>query len=239
MKSEAFKILKEINSLNQKIQKILSEQKDEYSRITKIEKIRTQRTDLLVQDEKRKEEINNKMQSFEEEINALTDELEQVKRSESTIKNEKQLSAYQDQLKSLNCAIEENENSTFSLLEESEQIEETISEHKTFLTGSQESIQEIIKEIEVAVNQKSEGLTILQKRIQLLNEELPSEFSNALKDASKKHPASSPFTRIIEKHCEFCKMKLSASIIQDVETSLKLKSCSCCERIILPVESAY
>lgn len=120
------------------------------------------------------------------------------------------------------------------LLEKIESLEKDFSENKIFQQGLENTIYEISKEAELEISQANTDITNFNLRIELLKNELPTEFKTLLNKTTGKNLAHGPFTRIEQGSCFFCRFKISRLDESEVDMLRSLKTCTQCDRIFLP-----
>ncbi len=118
-----------------------------------------------------------------------------------------------------------------SLIDEAEQ---KITELKTFLSGLERTLDEISQEVREETSKMGEEIKNIDLRLELLMEELPSEFKTLLIKTTAKKLAHGPFTRIDQGSCFFCRFKISRIEESEIDMQKNLKTCPQCSRIFLP-----
>lgn len=239
MSAEAFKIAKEINSLRQNIQQIEHKISDENKRVTHIILARSQRQQQLMEDQDSLKEIKAMLQKNENEIANAQLNLDKDNLSLKSLTNNQQLLALEKSIEHNKLLIDELENTGLSQLEKIDELELEIKESQDFLKGSEDSLIEISKEVDLLVSNFKDQIDKTNKRIELLYEQLPEDFREKIKNTVAKKIPQSSFTRIKNGGCEFCRLSLSKVDISNIEDYLKLKSCSGCSRIFIPEQTFF
>jgi predicted nucleic acid-binding Zn-ribbon protein len=239
MSAEAFKIAKEISSLRQNIQQIELKISDENKRVTHIVLARSQRQEQLMNDQDSLKEMRIMLQKNENEIAKTQINLDKDTLSLKSLTNNQQLLALEKSIEHNRLLIDELENTGLSQLEKIDELELEIRESQDFLKGSEDSLIEISKEVDLLVLEHQSQIDIKNKRIKLLYEQLPEIFREKIKSTIAKKIPQSSFTRIKNGCCEFCRLSLSKVDISNIEDHLKLKSCSGCSRIFIPEQAFY
>ena len=165
-------------------------------------------------------ESEKKLKSLEEQASRLRDiggDLEKIKH-------------YQGEASEL-------ENALFNLLDKTEAVQMLINEKKTFLSGLDKTIQEIETEVKSENEEHSKAITQLNMRQQLIKDELPPDFKEALERTLKKNLALGPFTRVEKGSCFFCRYKISRIDESEIDMQKSIKYCPQCSRLFLPYGS--
>jgi predicted nucleic acid-binding Zn-ribbon protein len=234
LSKEAFRILKEIYSLRSVIHDATSFTADQLKRITHIEKIRQRRAQKMKLDIEQLEVINRDLLNVEKDIEKNYTRLDEIN---ANIKNPlyfNVLDKLEVELNSLKQSIQSLEELIFEKEELKDVLNQQIEEGKTFLDGSLVTLQEIKEEIQSEKSLTDQDIVSKEKRISLLQTELPSEFKSKLELASMKHPLSIPFSFIKNNTCDECGLKMNNKTRDDVERRYQPVLCSLCSRIIIP-----
>ena len=96
---------------------------------------------------------------------------------------------------------------------------------------------EIESEVAEEKGKLEKELHSISLRVDLLKEELPSDFRQVLERVSARKLAHGPFTRIEGGSCYFCRYKISRLDESEVDMQKQLKICPQCSRIFLPYGS--
>jgi len=239
MSSENFKILKEIGSLDIMQSKLRDEISSEEARIAFVEKNRAKRDSDKEIDQKLLAEAKEQMAQLENSISHNQLLLDQDKKHLLEVKTNDQLINLEHQIKDREEQIGVAEDQGLEFLDKIDGYENHIKECTTFLSGSLESLNEIIGEVEAVRTQKNKEITSLHKRSKLLVEELPKAFQDKLSLVVARKIKLSSFTRIINNACEFCRMSVCSADVTSVEEKLALKTCSQCGRLFIPQQALY
>lgn len=239
MSAEHFKIIKEINSLSTKRDSLNSEIAEQVKRINFIESNRLKRQDELDSKSINLKDIKAQLQNTENEIAKLQAMLDKDKANLNSVFTD-------EQLKSLELAIQTNEEKLvpleedgLNLLEKIDCLEQEIKEAVSFLSGSEETLKEITQEVDAFNESHNKEISILDNRIHLLLEQLPVNFKDKVTSVLEKKIKISSFTRIQANKCEFCKYSLSNVDVSNIEDKLQLKSCTGCGRLFMPQQAPY
>lgn len=239
MSKENFKILKEINSLSLLKEDFQSKIASENKRIDFVESNRNLRAEQKERDLAQLKELNTQITNIENEISHLGLKLTKDKENLSTITTEAGLSNMEKQISDLESKLEAFEEEGLEKMEEAESVEIRISQADEFLAGSLDSLNEIKAEVQQTNSEHQLEIEKLEKRINLLIEELPTDFQDRYKRVSESDIKGSVFTRIKNDSCEYCRFGLSKIDIQKVEDLLQFKTCSGCRRIFIPQAAHY
>jgi predicted nucleic acid-binding Zn-ribbon protein len=115
-----------------------------------------------------------------------------------------------------------------------DEAEQKITELKTFLSGLERTLDEISQEVREETSKMGEEIKNIDLRLELLMEELPSEFKTLLIKTTAKKLVHGPFTRIDQGSCFFCRFKISRIEESEIDMQKNLKTCPQCSRIFLP-----
>lgn len=237
MNSEYFKILREINSLDEANIAFLSVIEKENKRITFIENNRHEAQEKIQEIQNEIKELNTKNLECEKSIDQLSKTLENIEAQLLTPQGGLIADKLNTQTQEISTQKEMFENQYFENLEKKEDLEKALIEKNTFLKGSLESLSEITEEV-FQVNQKTqEKINSNQNRINILLDELPVNFRELYLKIKKLNLKISIFSKIIGGSCNICKMIVPRPLQDSIEKNLQLKTCNGCSRIILPFTS--
>lgn len=130
--------------------------------------------------------------------------------------------------------IENFEEEGLNLLGLIEEKDLLIKEGKTFREGLCRTIDEIQNEVSPVVENAQKEIGNLETRIELLKNELPSQFQSILAKITAKNLVHGPFTRIEQGSCFICRFKISRIDESEIDMQKGLKTCPQCSRIFLP-----
>lgn len=224
---EQFLKLKEIDSLSRmRINnlKLKSEQED------RVSKLNNRRQEALLRTAKLKQDListNDKMADVEKKLKTSS---EQKQRLMDIGGDENKIAGFSAEIASL-------EEQGFDFLSMVEQIEKELDEEKTFISGLEKTIQEIVQETSQEMETLDHEIKNINFRINLLQDELPPDFKATLLKVSAKNLAHGPFTRIEQGSCYFCRFKISRIDESEIDMQKTLKLCPQCGRIFLPLGS--
>jgi predicted nucleic acid-binding Zn-ribbon protein len=235
LQKEDFKILKELNSLNQAISKLQITIQDELSRIDKIQHQRDKRQiELDLTHDKLKANIRS-IQESEAQISHFSKLHSSALQKSNTLVTEHEISSLQTQIDNAKVQIDHFENKGLELLDVISNDEEIIKNAKTFLAGSLESINEIESEINQSNHKILDDIKTKKSRISLLTSSLPTAIITKFEYLTSKGSPLGPLTQITDSNnCEACGYLLHKSLVSAIEIKNAFHTCSGCERIIIP-----
>lgn len=224
MDKENFRKLKEFDSLMkmrdlQEMQKI-----DQKKRITQLQETKQEylakKNDLNL----RLHDINQQLFEIDQKLKINAQQSERLKQ---TGKNDLTLEAY-------HIDAAEQEEKGFALLALADIHRTKLEEVLGFLKGLDKTIEEISQEVNLEVTNLDTSMSNLKLRLGLIMEDLPLDYRKLLEKTLKKKLAFGPFTKLLNCSCFFCRFKMSKVDESEIDTQLKLKTCSQCDRIFLP-----
>ncbi len=237
MNIEAFSHLKEIQSLDNFIKKHLDAIKEEEGRLKDILALRERRsqelqslTDLLEQYKKDTAHQEKELFDWEKKYQKAGEQL-------VLATNEKEISALEKEEKLSSEKIEEIQDEILDLLEKCEELEEKIAEAQEFLKGSLETVEEVKAEILDETKQERDAIEKYEKRIDALKSEIPNALWEGFSRAREKHRFNSSLARILNRACEKCRFQIDSLTANRVETATGVEQCSQCERLLIPLEA--
>lgn len=239
MNKENFRVLKEIVSLLQELEKrdvLISEEK---TRITRIEEMRKDAAHKIEQSEIALKSFKERLLKVEQDIDSLATSIERADNALNMAKNEKEAELSQRQKEENTLRLAEADSEGFSLMEKLEEEESIINEKEEFLSGSQKTLTSISSEVEEnnkPLMKEQEGF---KGRILTLRETLNEMTLSKLDKVLKKKLTHGPLTKIESNSCFICGFKLTKVDQDQIEQHLKLKSCTSCERIFIPNSTLY
>lgn len=227
MSVELFFKLKEIDSLTKMKNTHLRAKNEQEDRLSKLN---DRRQEALLQSAKLKQDLIT-----------LHDELAQLEKKLKTASEQKQrlqdIGGDEKKIAQFQTEIESSEEQGLGLLAREEEIQTEMNDTRQFLTGLDKTILEIKEEVTEEVTKIQAELSNIELRIQLLQDELPSEFKSMLLKVTAKNLAHGPFTRVDQGSCYFCRFKISRIDESEIDMQRQLKTCPQCGRIFLPYGS--
>jgi predicted nucleic acid-binding Zn-ribbon protein len=235
LQKESFRILKELNSLTQKLPQLELAISQELNRLEKIENMRLERQEKLTLYKEQSQQAQAELDTLEKAIQTLSNQIKKDKDHLKSSSSQEQIIALETQIQSMQTLLETQENAGLDLLEKVETLDKAIEDAEHFLQGSQETLKEI--EQEILQNNKEVYLELQQKRsrIKSLEKELPEKLVHKLFILKKQKKDAQPLTQISVKNtCQLCGYLLPKALADSIEIKLKLHCCPGCERIIIP-----
>jgi predicted nucleic acid-binding Zn-ribbon protein len=239
MQTEYYKILKEISSLLNNKDTLLTKTRSEKERVTKIQDHRQKRIQDLQNYNQRQKELSLEEQSIENNLAHQSQQLDQAKGHQMQVTDDQQLKALEHQISTLQENVSNLEEQGFELLEQMDEIHQQINDAQSFIDGSAETLQEITVEVNEACKQYQSEVEKLDFRIDHLLTELPDNFQAKIKTALGRKIPISIFTKINGDCCDFCKLQLNKTDLDQIEKKLTLTTCNGCKRIFIPRESLF
>jgi predicted nucleic acid-binding Zn-ribbon protein len=225
--AEWFFKLKEFDSLGKMRIKHLKEIQEQQERLTKLN---VKRQEQIDESSSLRSELLTVQQAYFDNEKKMNTCEEQAARLQEVGGDDKKIANFKKEAVEL-------ENSLFALLEQTESIQLSLNEKKTFLTGLEKTFKEIESEVNEEIKIHQTGITQADMRMDLIKEELPKEFQETLDRTLKKNLAVGSFTRIENGSCYFCRYKISRTDESEIDQQFKLKTCPQCSRIFLPYNS--
>ena len=236
---EQFKILKEISSLLDKKQQLLQNLESEKQRVHKVQNLRSSRELELIKFQDSLKEYSANEQEVENQLAHLQAQLDQAKSHINQVQTQQQVDALTNEIEGLERKINQLEEDGMLILEKIDEIESSIQDSRTFLSGSLETLQEVTQEVQEKSNELNQQINILDQRLDALMQQLNPIFASKLSATLKKNIPISIFTRISGDCCDFCKLALSKVDSEGIEKKMSLTTCNGCHRIFIPVNSQY
>lgn len=239
MNKEDFRILKEISGLHGKVLSLTEKIELENSRISKIENLRLEANEALNEANNQLKLKNQELAQNENNIELLNKKITQSQDALDKAVNEKAATSSQKQLDVFKENLATVEEVAFGIMEEVDLLEQTISDKKSFLAGSEKSLEEIKKEVETNNTPTLKEVEITKERISLLNQGMEPATVSRLEKLLVKNLKHGPLTKIEESACYICGYTVNATDRDQIEKKLMLKSCGSCSRIFIPNTTLY
>jgi len=169
------------------------------------------------------------------EISALEKNIQQLKQNEMNLKTEKEIEAYHQSLNQNKNRLSELEALYFDREQETESLQLKIKETEQFLSGIEETKNEIMQEIKINIHpmhNESEGYKL---RMQAIIETLPASRKNLFLERYHYFKKSNPFCLITTHKCESSQLHIDQHSYRQVSLLLAIELCPHCEKILLPV----
>ena len=239
MNQEYFKILKEINSLEQNISSLESVNDSELNRLAKLN---DKKSDAQTQCDQLKSSLKEHRllaQKNENELSSIDARLVKIKADIGGSFDSKEMELLDNEKQKLSTQLDNLESEGFELLEKIEELEQQIKDKETFEQGITETIDEIKEEVDQVTGENQVKIETLKTRIESLLGQLPENFVNTYQKLKLKKLSVSLFTKVQAGRCFVCKMGIDKTREAQVEEQLLLKTCSSCGRIFIPNQALY
>lgn len=224
MSVELFLKLKEIDSLTKMKHNLELASDEEKTRLVKLQT--------------RKEESQVLCHNLQHELLKLHDQMAETDKKIQIAGHQKQslmdIGGDEAKIQKFAQDIELLENSGLELLSQTDDIENKMQDTKTFLSGLENTIQEIQSEVDEKLSKNQKEIEMLDFRISGVTQELPEDFQRTLKKVSEKKLKHGPFTRVDQGSCFMCRYKLSRIEESEIDMQKGLKTCRQCSRIFIP-----
>ncbi len=237
MSIAAFSHLKEIQSLDNMIKKHLDAISAEEGRLEHINALRKRAQDEIENLTNLVSQKKVTTQNLEKELFDWENKLAKAEENLPYATNEKEVSALERDRSMSQENVDDLQEKVLTLLEEIEEHENLIREKEVFLSGSQETLDEINLEIEIETRQERQQITNYEARIEVLRQEVPGSLWQTFSEARKKHRFNLPLARIMNKACEKCRFIVDAQTASRVEAATGYELCTQCGRLLIPLES--
>ncbi len=224
MNDECFSKLKEFDSLTNMKSGHLAQIDEQKKRLDVLNLKRQEREESITHALK---SIHELQQNYHETEKRLLTCEQQSSRLRDSGASEEKLANYLKEAEQL-------ESEMFIHLEKIDTLGIEIEESKTFLKGLDKTFEDIGHEAKNEIEVHQNEIVQIEKRLELILNNLPADFKNALEKTLKKKLAIGPFTRTDQSHCYFCRYKISRTEESEIDVQKLLKFCPQCSRIFLP-----
>jgi predicted nucleic acid-binding Zn-ribbon protein len=239
MNKENFKIIKEINSLEVKLNHFDNLKGEDKRRIERLYQQKEHRLDdlksySLKKDELQKElfQIEIRTQEIEKEQSNIAQQLNQVLESNLQEKLNLQKHKLDDELNNI-------QEKGLLNLEAIETFAIEIQDAQSFLNGIDETIDEITHEILEKQNVDNLSEDHIKKRIEEVTADLTDEFKASYIKLRKHAPVHNSLSLLENNKCQFCHYEVNAKKLEDIQVKYQLHACEMCKRLLIPPESSY
>lgn len=239
MNAEFFKIIKEINSLEQKVFSLNSLKAQDRQRISRLFEHKEQRHEKLKDHLKEIQNLRTLSVHIDNSINENDKKIQEYNSQLNSIFDQNLQDRIQENLEQAQNNNEKLQEEGLTTLEKIEEIEQEIIDSQNFLKGIDETIDEIKAEISQEQTIQDTSITNVHERIEDLLSDLSEDFRTQYLKLKAKAPTTNTLSIIFEERCSHCGFQIPH---QKAEMILNLKSlCSCemCQRIFIPKHSAY
>ena len=226
--------LKEIQSVDQQLRDLIKLKEVELSRITKISSTIDCR--IRAKEEKISElsAIKKMIQDHSNSLDSLYKREEALKSQSNSATSEKERTAFEVQLQTIDEKKSVEEDAFFKLSEKSEQLEIEIKEDTVFIEGAIKSkgeIEQIVNESNIDSDRKIE---VTSERVKYLFSELSDEVRQFFSPIYAKYRFNSPLAFDDEGKCSKCRFVLDQITRTELRKNGQLQQCDNCSRLLIP-----
>lgn len=183
------------------------------------------------------EKINLQLQKSEDEINHSIAKLTKLKDQLFAVKTQKEQEALENQISLLEKTINECEEKYFANLDREEAINQTITEKKSFLSGSSNTLLEIKNEVTLSIMAEEKIISDRNLRIDSLLVQCRADVQKAYQNAKKKFDQTPALSFLLAKKCSICHMQADSMLKLNLEEGRSIEHCPSCGRLMLPETS--
>lgn len=231
----SFRHLIEIEALKKQNQQNLMQISSENKRISDLverrEKTRVQIEELY------QREKNLLLAETLENLAVLELRLKKLNSQLSLSVTEKEQTAFDHQILLIKTEIQKIESEYFLNLEKSETILGDIEDKKSFLDGSQKSLDEIRADVEKNILVEQTSIDNRTLRLNALVDMLHPALRSQYLEISTKFKLKSPVSFLIDKKCSECHMQADATLKSSLEEGRSFEFCPSCGRLLIPETS--
>jgi predicted nucleic acid-binding Zn-ribbon protein len=181
------------------------------------------------------EDKNLKLTETQNQIEDLQIRLSKLTSQLSLSVTEKEQIAFENQMKLVKSEADALEVTYFERLEQSENILTQISENNEFMKGSQATLEDIKKEVQINVAKEEVIIENRNKRIESLIDLCHPSLKSLYLELDKKfRPKSTPTSFLIDKKCSACYVIVDSVLKQSLDDGRSLETCPNCSRLLIP-----
>lgn len=240
MDKNDFRILKELNSLKQRLPRLQSQIQEELKRIHKIELQRKQKSSQRDSDQQQLRKLHLALDEHESYMNTHTSQLEKAQKDIESIFSEAQIKALTTQINTAKSKLSEHESSALEAIDKIDDLEQKVLDATSFLKGSLDAIKEIEEDIKCKNAPLYKEINTLKSRIENLKNQLPEKVLQKLTYLEKKNENFNSISQItLQNTCHHCGYLMPVALVNSVENKFKFHTCPSCERILIPEGSKY
>lgn len=239
MNTEFFKIIKEINSLEIKINALDNLKGDDKKRMLRLHEHKSNRLEDLKSSTETANKLEKRNREIEYRIEDINKELLTISAQLNSVFEEKLQKRLHEKQITLKNEIERLEEEAFEILEKLEDVNQEISDAQGFLNGIDETIDEILVEVQSDLMFKDKDINQIKDRINQIESELSDDFKKKYKNLKEKAPKNTPLTFLKQSRCGHCSFQVAAKLAEEIENLKILSSCQMCKRILMPEHSSY
>ncbi len=234
MDKSIFRKFSLISTIDQKIHRHMTTIESEKARIEHVKSQREQKKEHVDHASEALKMTKELLQGEEKELFQIEKQLEKSKVNLDNAKNQQQLSAIEKEIETLSPKQEEHETIILELLEKIEQLELNIKETNNFLTGSEETLQQITGEVGEIVNEEEKEIKSSEQEIAQILKEISPNDKEIFELTNKKYRFNTPLVKIQNGACPKCGSMIDKMTISQVDKGVSIEMCPGCNRILLP-----
>lgn len=239
MNKEFFKIIKEINSLEAKLDVFQNLKADDKKRIKRLFDQKSYRQEDLNEASAKKDALQKELFSIDRRTMEIEKNLKENNEKLNSIFDEKITSKLESSNEELTIELDEIQEKGLSLLEEIEEVKEEIENAQNFLNGIDETIDEIKAEVLEKQGLENESEKHIQERITQILNDLPTDFQVKYLKLKKDAPHHNSLSMAKDKKCQFCHYEINSKKLEAIEIKFELHKCDMCKRILIPEQASY
>lgn len=177
--------------------------------------------------------LNLRLSAQEKELAELEKNIEKATANANNATSTQQADAAQKQIDSLTPRFDALSEESLETLEKMEELEASIKEKESFLTGLESTSKELHSEVEANIQARAQEIEALEQQIE--SEFYPGmrkEYIPDVKAARKKLFEKNPFSPLKAKSCSKCGQSVDSFQFTALERGDELEFCSGCSRIL-------
>lgn len=239
MNKEFFKIIKEINSLEAKLDIFQNLKADDKKRIKRLFDQKSYRQEDLHKASAKKDALQKELFSIDRRTMEIEKILKENNEKLNSIFDEKIASKLESSNEVLINELNEIQERGMYLLEKIEEVKEEIENAQNFLSGIDETIDEIKAEVLEKQGLKNESEKHIQERVSQILSDLPTDFKAKYNQLKKNAPHHNSLSLAKDKKCQFCHYEINSKKLEAIEIKFELHRCDMCKRILIPEQASY
>jgi len=233
MKYEDLHHLIEIQGLDSRIKLHMDQISSERKRVSTLLEQRKRRSEELKLNQIEYKEKKKQLHQLEQELSQTENLFQKNKDSQSNIKTQKELESLEQEFNALENKKEKLEEEVFIFLEAVDNLENNLSDHQNFLTGSSTTLQEIQDEVNRKTKDEEEKIEQYQQRIHALLNQCDLDAKDQFLRINERLRFKNPISITTGKQCGQCKFSLDQQTILEMDKCLHPQTCSNCGRFLL------
>ena len=229
---EKEQVLKDIEAYYKIIQKYENSNDDEIKRISYLHKQKQKKLDLKAHLLEEKDSVSRKTNHLEADLHIIETKLSKSNKAISSVSTEKEMNTLNTQITEASNEKDKIEIEILDLYEGDSQLDKSLSEIETFISGINETISEIELEIDNTTIENNTKIEKLQVQIKGLFLELQPEEQRLFEIAQEKHGLKSAISHLKANSCSSCRISLSLDLVQRIKKK-DLILCPSCSKLLL------